>query len=109
MSGELQWLIGIALTALLTIGGMLVAAFRALSAKIDESNDDLAKTLKEGDDALHERVNRVRDEYVKRVDLDSHLNRIDQTLREVRDEQREMNRSLILALPRARASTPRKS
>lgn len=100
---ELQWLVGISLTVVLTIGGMLIAAFRALSGKIDKGNTDMAKALKDGDDHLHERVNRIRDEYVKRVDLDGHLGRIDATLREIREDQREMNRIVLAALPRAAA------
>lgn len=100
MSGELQWLIGTALTVLLATAGMLIAAFRALSAKIDSSNASQTEQIKEGDDKLHERINRVRDEYVKRIDLDGHLGRIDQTLREMRDEWRDMNRTIIAALPK---------
>lgn len=98
MSGELQWLIGVSLTVLLTTAGMLIAAFRALSAKIDSSNAEQTEQIKDGDDKLHERINRVRDEYVKRIDLDGHLGRIDQTLREMRDEWRDMNRTIIAAV-----------
>lgn len=99
---ELQWLVGISLTVVLTIGGMLIAAFRTLSGKIDKGNTDMAKALKDGDDHLHERVNRIRDEYVRRVDLDGHLSRIDTTLREIREDQKEMNRAVLAALPARR-------
>jgi len=43
------------------------------------------------DDALHKRVNRVRDEYVKRADLDA---RIETNVRELRNENREGNREI---------------
>lgn len=100
MSGELQWLLGVSVSVLLATAGMLIAAFRALSAKIDSSNAEQTELIKDGDDKLHERINRVRDEYVKRIDLDGHLGRIDQTLREMRDEWREMNRTIIASLPK---------
>lgn len=73
-------LVGIAVSVLVAIAGMLIAAFRTLSAKIDKGNGDMAKSIKDGDYALHERVNRVRDEYVRRVDS---------TLREIRTDQRK--------------------
>lgn len=37
---------------------------------------------------LHERVNRVRDEYVKRVDLDSHIERLDSNIVKLGDDMR---------------------
>ncbi|ASV84074.1 hypothetical protein CES85_4866 [Ochrobactrum quorumnocens] len=56
----------------------LIATFRSLSASI-----------KAGDDQLHERVNRVRDEYVRRVDLDDHIKQLRVGMKEMRDETRE--------------------
>jgi len=95
---ELRWLIGISITVVVAMATMLVAAFRALSGKIERGNETMSKAMRDGDDALHERVNRVRDEYVKRIDLDGHLGRIDTTLREIREEQKDMNRQLMAAL-----------
>lgn len=71
-------LIGTAITLCLFFGGALLTAFRSLSASI-----------KSGDDQLHDRVNRVRDEYVKRVDLDDHVRQLREGMKERRDETRE--------------------
>lgn len=90
MTGELQWLIGTAVTVILTIAGIVIAAFRATSTKID----DVAGKIKAGDDALHERINRVRDEYVKRIDLDGHMERMEETVKELRVENREGTREI---------------
>lgn len=37
----------------------------------------------------HDRVNRVRDEYVRRVDLDDHVKQLREGMKEMRDETRE--------------------
>lgn len=37
---------------------------------------------------LHERVNRVRDEYVRRDDLDGHLSRMEKQFDDIRSEMR---------------------
>lgn len=107
---ELQWLIGVSVTVLLAIATMLIAAFRALSGKIEKGNSELAKGIKDGDDHLHERVNRVRDEYVKRVDLDGHMTRMETNVKELRDENREgtreINRRLDTVLSTLQPSPP---
>lgn len=89
-TGELQWLIGTAVTVILAIAGIAIAAFRATASKID----DVAGEIKTGDAALHERINRVRDEYVKRVDLDGHMERMEETVKELRAETREGTREI---------------
>ncbi len=95
---ELQWLIGIAVSVLLGIGTIAFAAFRAVSGQINGAVAEMRKAVKDGDHELHERVNRLRqdvsDNYVRRVDLDSHMSRIDGTLKEVRDDQKQIMRSL---------------
>ncbi|WP_273795179.1 hypothetical protein [Brucella intermedia] len=87
MNADLQWLIGTALGLATFFGGALLTTFRSLSAAI-----------KNGDDQLHERVNRVRDEYVRRVDLDDHIRQLRDSMKEMRDEtregQKEMNKRL---------------
>lgn len=84
VSDELRWALGLALSAVLTLGAMLVGAFRALSGKMDRRDDTMRAAIKEGDDALHERVNQVRDDYVRRVDLDQRLAHFETTQAEIR-------------------------
>lgn len=75
---DLRWIIGIAVTAVVAVGTMLAAAFRNLSGHI---NAQVA--------VLHGRVNKVKDDYVRRDDLDKHLARIDGNVNELRREIRE--------------------
>lgn len=95
---ELQWLIGIAMTFVLAIGGIAITAFRAVTSRIDKAVDAMRDAVKDGDDQLHERLNRLRqdvsDNYVRRVDLDSHMKRVDETLKEMRDDQKQIIRQL---------------
>src|SRR5262245_28690429 len=95
---DLQWIVGIAVTAVLAIAGIAISSFRAMSGRLDKSMETLTKTVKEGDDVLHERLNRIREDvsnnYVRRVDLDSHMKRVDETLKEVRDDQKQIMRQL---------------
>lgn len=90
MSDELRWLIGINVTAFIALATVLIGAFRALSSRIETA----LLTAKAGDDQLHERVNRVRDEYVKRVDLDGHMARMEASVKELREETREGTREI---------------
>ena len=102
---QLQWMVGIGLSIL----GMLIVAFRTLASRIDAATS----AANSGDDQLHERVNRVRDEYVKRVDLDGHMGRMETNVKELREESREgtreINRRLdqVLTTLQPRSSTPR--
>lgn len=100
MDGDIKWLIGMSVTLIVAFGSALIASFRATT-----------KSIKEGDDQLHERINRTRDDYVRRADLDGHLRRIDDNVKEMRDENREGTRetnrrldALLTAFPAA--STP---
>ena len=81
MGEDWRWLIGMIVTGIITA----VASFRVL-----------ADRTRLGDDALHERVNRVRDElgrdFVRKSDLDGHLGRIDKNVQDLRDEAREAQR-----------------
>ena len=91
---DLQWLIGTAIGVVLTVAGIAIGALRAVNIRLD----NVVEQIKAGDDQLHERVNRVRDDmangYVRRVDLDSHMKRTDDTLKEMRDDQKAIMRSL---------------
>jgi hypothetical protein len=78
MGDDIKWLIGLAVSLGGTFTVALIATFRSLSASI-----------KAGDDQLHERVNRVRYEYVRSVDLDDHVKQLRIGMKEMRDETRE--------------------
>lgn len=76
--------------ALIGVAGTIVSIVVAIVA----SHRTTADKIQKGDDALHERINRVRDEYVRRVDLDGHMARIETNVKELRDENREGTRDI---------------
>ena len=49
----------------------------------------MSSGIKAGDDQLHERVNRVKDEYVRRVDYDDSIKQLRESVKELRNETRE--------------------
>lgn len=55
---------------------------------VASAKDDCRKMLDTGMGGVHERINRVRDEYVRQVDLDSHMGRYDKQFDDVRSEMR---------------------
>ena len=77
MDGDLKWLIGLAAT----FGLSLIGAFKSLS-----------KSIKDSDDALHQRINRTRDDYVRRVDMDFHMAQLRGDVKELKDETKENTR-----------------
>lgn len=81
MGEETKWLLGLLSGGVLTVGGVMIAAFNRLADRITA-----------GDNVLHGRVNDVREEYVRRVDLDNQLTRIDVQFRELKSEMREQHR-----------------
>ncbi len=78
MGDDLKWLIGISASMAASFIIALIASFRSLAASI-----------KAGDDALHERINRTRGDYVRRVDLDGHINQLRDGMKELKEESRE--------------------
>lgn len=95
---DLKWLIGSFAGMFAVAVGVVVAAFYRLSDKMQEGQDD-----------LHHRINGVRDEYVRRTDLDAHLTRIDRTLVDMRHEMRESSKDTVKRLDDVLANVRRLS
>lgn len=84
------WLIGMILTAgafILTLVGGVIARDRQMSRQI-----------REGDEKLHDRINRVREDMVHKTDQEVHLKRIDASINDMREEQRELRRETTTRL-----------
>ena len=94
MSDDLKWLIGTAVVLILSFSGTIITAFSNLSTRIKKGDDALAALQKQEDDRLHERINRVRDEYVRRDDLDKDITMLERGLDQLRNEMRETTKSL---------------
>ncbi len=83
MSIELTFtLIGIGLTVVAIIGGIIVR------------DRQVMKAIADGDNVLHARVTRVQEEYVRRDDLNGHISSIENSVNQMREEQRETNRRI---------------
>ncbi len=83
MSIELTFaLIGIGLTVIGVIGGIIVR------------DRQVMKAIADGDNVLHARVTRVQEEYVRRDDLNGHISSIENSVNQMREEQRETNRRI---------------
>jgi hypothetical protein len=87
MEADLRWFIGIAVSVALTLVGAIITAFRNLAGRIST-----------GDRELHNRIDDVKEKYVRRDDLDGHIGRLDQNVREIREEMRENHRQLLEAI-----------
>lgn len=79
-------MIGVGVSASLGLLSLLIAAFNRLAGRIDRSGADLRSKIDTGHAELHARVNKVKDEYVRRDDLDRHMVRIDGNVNELRRE-----------------------
>ena len=98
MGEETKWLIGLLTGGVLTIGGVMIAAFNRLADRITR-----------GDEVLHSRINDVREEYVRRSDLDGHLTRVDVQFRELKTEIREQHRDTQQRLDRVLSAVRQKN
>ena len=76
---DIKWLIGTLISVVVLVGGLLTR------------DRQMANQIRSGDDRLHERINRTRDEYVRRDDLDGHIRRLESSLGEAREEIRHSN------------------
>jgi len=95
---ELQWLFGFGLTFILAVAGIAVAAFRSVSLKIDRAVEKMRDAVQNGDNELHGRIDRLRqdvsDNYPRRTEMESHMARVEGTLKEVLADQKTIIRSL---------------
>ena len=91
---EVKWLIGILMALVAMIGGF-IARDRQVMARIQD-----------GDEKIQKAMDDVRKEYVRRDDLKDHLQSIEKSLVQSRDEQREMARridALITSIANSRS------
>ena len=89
MDEDLKWLIGIAVTLFLFWGSMLGGAFWRIMGTIRKVEDQ----VKEGDAELHARVNRLREDTVRKTDMAELVTGLREDIKEMRQEYRESNKS----------------
>lgn len=84
MGEELRWIVGLGVSVALGWGSVLSVGFWKVLSMIRRVEDELDTNSRE----LHARVSRIREETVHKSDLDGHLARLSQDMREMRTEQR---------------------
>jgi len=87
MDADLKWIIGIGAGLLLSFATMLIGAFRNLANRISANSA-----------TLHTKIDKVKDDYVRRDDLDGHIQRIDENVRDLRHEMRENHTQVMEAI-----------
>jgi len=87
MSPELQWVIGTAIALLVLVGGV-IARDRSLTNWFTDKVESVRAEADKEAKVLHERINRVRDEYSKRSDLDSYIAQMQTALQGLATEVR---------------------
>lgn len=86
MGEEIKWFIGALIGLFTAVGGLIVR------------DRQVMKSINEGDEKLHERINNVQANYVRRDDLNGHIQSIENNVRSMREEQRETNRRIDAVL-----------
>lgn len=85
MEPDLKWIAGIAVTIALAWTSALIGAFWRLMAMIR----GVERRVEDSEKEIHGRIDRVREDKVNKADLDGHLKRLSDDMREMRQEQRE--------------------
>lgn len=78
MEDETKWIIGVFTTIHLAVVGWIWKV----------------------NNALHTRINRVRETYVRRDDLDGHIQRLESEMKQLRADQKEASKSVSNQLDR---------
>lgn len=75
------------------IGG-LIARDRYINAAITNGDKAVRDEMTKDIGVCHERINKTRDEFVRRDDLDGHLARIEKSIVGMHDEQKGTNKRI---------------
>ena len=87
MSDEITWIVGVAFTLITVIGG-IIARDRYILGLISKGHESTVREAQRAADKLDDRLNRVKDDYVRRVDLDAHIGRLDNSVQSLTSEMR---------------------
>lgn len=80
--------------SILTLVGGAIARDRYISASIATGDKAVRDEMDKKIDVVHERVNKTRDEFVRRDDLDGHLARIEKSIAGMHEEQKITNKRI---------------
>jgi len=79
---EVRWLLGILIAGAASVGGIIMRDRHVL------------KSISEGDEKLHVRINTFEKSFVRRADLNGHMQTIENMVNQMREEQRETNQRI---------------
>lgn len=92
MSPELMWVVGLSVTVALALVSAIIAAFRTLAGRVQS-----------GDQKLSDRIDKIKDDYVRRDDLRDHIDRIEQNLQNVRADMQENTNRVLDAISKSKS------
>ena len=72
---------------IISVGGIIVAMVGGFIVR----DRMVVRAISEGDSKLHARIDKVKDEYVRRDDLSDHIVRIEKSVAAMKEEQRRTN------------------
>lgn len=75
----IEWVVGVVIAVIGVVGGVIVR------------DRQVQRNIAEGDNVLHARITKVQEEYVRRDDLYNHVRSIENSVNQMREEQRATN------------------
>lgn len=85
--------IGAICTVIICVGG-IIARDRYIAGTIATGDKAIRDELNRNVDVCHERINKTRDEFVRRDDLDAHMTRIEKTMSGMHEEFKGTNKRI---------------
>lgn len=86
---EIKWVIGAAMSAVGMVGGFL-ARDRQVMARIEDGDEAVTRKIEKVQSEIHA----VKRDYVRRDDMRDHLQAIERSLQQSRDEQKDLTRRI---------------
>jgi len=87
MTDEAIWIISTGLGLVTLIGG-IIARDRYTLGLIAKSHEGSIKAIQDSSEKTNEQMAKIKDEYVRRIDLDGHIMRLDGSIKALSSEMR---------------------
>lgn len=93
MNGSIEWVIGTVLAIVAMLGGAVVRDRQVFKA-IRDGDEKLGDKLTTGDKALDDRIDKTRDDYVRRADLEQHIKHLETSVAQLQTSHGELAREM---------------
>jgi uncharacterized protein YciW len=87
MTDEAIWIISTGFGLVTLIGG-IIARDRYILGLISKNHEGSIKAIQDSSEKTNERMAKIKDEYVRRIDLDGHIMRLDGSIKALSGEMR---------------------